>query len=165
MKQVIIVLFFVATIVTGTASLSQGQSPAQESLARGYWSDSSTGLMWAAKDNGRDVSWRKAILYCQNLSLAGYTDWRLPSIDELQGIYDGAGFSVPHSQSTTIVLAGSAKGGLLLTGVREWSNNRVVDDRGHNTGFAWQYDYPHGRRWKDPLGYSGGLRALCVRHP
>jgi hypothetical protein len=165
MKQVVLVLFFVATIVAGTQSSVQGQSPAQETLARGYWSDPSTGLMWTAKDNGRDVTWGKAVKYCQNLSLAGYSDWRLPSIDELQGIYDGTGFSAPHSQGSTIVLAGSAKGGLLLTGAREWSNSRVLDDRGHNTGFAWQYDYPHGRRWKDPLGYTGSLRALCVRHP
>ena len=164
MKQVVLVLFFVATIVAGTQSSVQGQSPVQETLARGYWSDPSTGLMWTAKDNGRDVTWGKAVKYCQNLSLAGYSDWRLPSIDELQGIYDGTGFSAPHSQGSTIVLAGSAKGGLLLTGAREWSNSRVLDDRGHNTGFAWQYDYPHGRRWKDPLGYMGSLRALCVRH-
>jgi hypothetical protein len=60
-------------------------------------------------------------------------------------------------------LAGKAKGGLFLTGAREWSSNRVLDDRGHSTGYAWEYDFPHGRRWKDPHGYTGNLRALCVR--
>jgi len=63
------------------------------------------------------------------------------------------------------ILAGRAKGVLLLTGAREWSSSRVLDDHGHNTGYAWEYDFPHGRRWKDPLGYTGNLRALCVGHP
>jgi hypothetical protein len=43
-----------------------------------------------------------------------------------------------------------------------WDGERFV--RGHSTGYAWEYDFPHGRRWKDPLGYTGSLRALCV-HP
>jgi hypothetical protein len=164
MKQAVLVLFFIV-ITIGTQSPVRGQSPAQETPARGYWNDPSTGLMWAAKDNGGDITWGNAMKYCQNLNLAGYSGWRLPSVDELEGIYDGGASSPGHSQGSIIGLSGSARGGLLLTGAREWSNSRVLDDRGRNTGFAWQYDYPHGRRWKDPLGYKGSLRALCVRHP
>jgi hypothetical protein len=52
------------------------------------WSDSATGLMWTRSDNGNDVDWNSAVSYCQNLSLGGYSGWRLPSIDELQEIYD-----------------------------------------------------------------------------
>jgi hypothetical protein len=165
MKQSFLFLFFVVTIVVGAQSSVQGQSSAHETLTRGYWSDSSTGIMWAAKDNGENVTWGNALKYCQNLNLAGYSDWRLPSIDELQGIYDDSGFIAPHPKDVIPVLAGGAKGGLLLTGSREWSSDRVLDDRGHKTGYAWEYDFSHGRRWKDPLGYTGSLRALCVRHP
>jgi hypothetical protein len=165
MKRVVLVLFFAVTIIAGAQSSGQDQNSAQETLARGYWSDPSTGLIWTAKDNGKDVTWRDAVKYCRNQNFAGYSDWRLPSIDELQGIYDDAGFSAPHPKNSMLVLAGRAKGGLLLSGAREWSSSRVLDDRGHNTGYAWQYDYLHGRRWKDPLGYTGSLRALCVRHP
>lgn len=166
MKQAVLVLFFVVVIVAWTQSSVQGQSSAQETLARGYWSDPSTGLMWTAKDNGRDISWRNAVKYCQNLSLAGYSDWRLPSIDELQNIYDGSGFTTSDPKGSMPVLAGRAKGGLLLTGVRVWSSSRVLDDRGHRTGIAWQYDFSHGERWRyDPIGYTSRLRSLCVRHP
>ena len=164
MKQIILLLFFIA-IVVGTISLVRAQSPAQETQTHGYWSDPSTGLMWAAKDNGTDITWGNAMKYCQNLGLAGYSGWRLPSVDELQGIYYGSGFSPTHSEGSTIGLAGRPRGELLLTGAREWSSSRVLDDRGRNSGFAWEFDYPHGRRWKDPLGYKGSLRALCVRHP
>jgi hypothetical protein len=166
MKQTVLILFFVVTIAAGAQSSALSQSSAQETQARGYWNDPSTGLMWTAKDNGSDISWSKAVKYCQRLNLAGYSDWRLPSIDELQDIYDGSGFSAPHSKGSVLGFAGKAKGGLLLTGAREWSSSRLLDDRGHQTGIAWQYDFPHGERWRyDPIGYTGSLRALCVRHP
>jgi len=166
-KRIVLLLFFLITIVAGSQSPVAGQgSSAQETLARGYWSDPSTGLIWTAKDNGSDISWSNAVKYCKNLSLAGYSDWRLPSIDELENIYDGSGSTPPTPNGSMPVLAGKAKGGLRLTGAREWSSSRLLDDRGHRAGIAWQYDFPHGKRWRfDPIGYKGSLRALCVRHP
>jgi hypothetical protein len=164
--KVILICLCVIAVICGAQSLANDRIGAQETQPRGYWIDPSTGLMWTAKDNGNDIPWAKAMKYCQNLSLAGYSDWRLPSIDELQRIYDDSGFTAPHSKDSTPVLAGRAMGGLLLTGAREWSSNRVLDDRGQRTGYAWQYDFPHGRRWRyDPLGFTGSLRALCVRRP
>jgi hypothetical protein len=139
------------------------QRLAQETQARGYWVDPSAGLMWAATDNGKDITWGKGIKYCSNLCLAGYSDWRLPTIEELSGIYDGSGFTDPHPKDVMPVLAGRTKGGLLLTGNLAWSSTRVLDDRGHRTGYAWQFDFPHGRPWHEPLGYHGSKRALCVR--
>jgi hypothetical protein len=161
--RVVLILLSTVAMIAGAQSSTQDQSSAQEMLARGYWRDSSTGLVWAANDNGKNVTWDNALKYCRNLSLAGYSDWRLPSIDELQGIYDDSGFTARHPKDVVPALAGKAKGRLLLTGAREWSSNRVLDDRGHSTGYAWEYDFPHGSRWKDPLGYTGNLRALCVR--
>jgi hypothetical protein len=148
----------------GAAAAPPSTGSAQETQARGYWTDPSTGFMWAAKDNGKQVNWHKAMKYCGTLLLTGHSDWRLPAINELQAIYDGSGFATPTPKGVTWALAGRAKGGLLLTGVREWSSSRKLDDRGHVTGYAWQFDFPHGQRWGyDPLGYSGSLRALCVR--
>ena len=134
------------------------QRLAQETQSRGYWIDPATRLIWAARDNSKDITWGKAIRYCSDLRLAGYSDWRLPTVDELSGIYDGSGFIDPRA-----ALAGRAKGGLLLTGNLEWSSSRVLDDRGHRTGYAWQFDFPHGKRWHEPLGYYGNKRALCLR--
>src|ERR1700722_8967301 len=59
--------------------------PMIASAQSGTWTDPATGLMWAAKDNGKDVSWNKAMKYCRDLRLAGFSDWRLAAIDELQG--------------------------------------------------------------------------------
>ncbi len=44
--------------------------------------------MWAAKDNGSDINWATAKSYCENYRGGGYTDWRMPTQDELAGLYD-----------------------------------------------------------------------------
>jgi len=44
--------------------------------------------MWAVKDNGIDVNWADAKVYCENYRGGGYTDWRMPTQDELAEIYD-----------------------------------------------------------------------------
>ena len=49
-----------------------------------------TGLQWqdnAVVDTNQHI-WRNAVNYCNNLSLGGYTDWRLPSIKELESTID-----------------------------------------------------------------------------
>jgi len=50
--------------------------------------DTKTGLMWAGKDNGTDITWEDAKQYCSDFRGGGYTDWRLPTLDELEGLYD-----------------------------------------------------------------------------
>ncbi len=50
--------------------------------------DSSTGLMWAQYDSGEGLIWKEALSYAENSTLAGYNNWRLPNIKELQGIID-----------------------------------------------------------------------------
>jgi len=50
--------------------------------------DTKTNLMWAAKDNGSDINWQGAKSYCENYRGGGYTDWRMPTQDELAGLYD-----------------------------------------------------------------------------
>jgi hypothetical protein len=52
--------------------------------------DMRTNLMWAAKDNGSDINWANAKSYCENYRGGGYTDWRMPTQDELAGLYDAA---------------------------------------------------------------------------
>jgi len=51
--------------------------------------DTQTNLMWVAKDNGTDIKWQDAKSYCDNNRQGGYKDWRMPSQDELAGLFDG----------------------------------------------------------------------------
>jgi hypothetical protein len=50
--------------------------------------DTKTNLMWAVRDNGKIINWAEAKYYCENYRGGGYTDWRMPTLDELAGLYD-----------------------------------------------------------------------------
>lgn len=54
----------------------------------GIITDNATGLMWQQADDGNTYDWENALLYAENLTLAGYSDWRLPNAKELQSIID-----------------------------------------------------------------------------
>lgn len=47
--------------------------------------DSTTGLMWQ-KDYVSGKTWKEALSYCENLTYAGYSDWRLPNRNELASL-------------------------------------------------------------------------------
>jgi hypothetical protein len=72
----------------------------------GTVTDNVTGLMWEQKtDDGgpRDkdnvYTWKDALAYCENLTLAGYTDWRMPTPKELERLVD-LGKSSPAIDTT-----------------------------------------------------------------
>jgi len=50
--------------------------------------DTLTGLMWAKNANlpGGYRTWYQAVDDCNNLNLCGYTDWRLPNVNELESL-------------------------------------------------------------------------------
>ena len=67
----------------------------------GTVTDHCTGLMWQKKTADLDgdgelaagdaTTWQAALQYCRDLELAGYSDWRLPNVHELESIvYYGA---------------------------------------------------------------------------
>ena len=51
----------------------------------GTITDKVTGLMWQKGENAR-MNWYDALNACQKMELAGYADWRLPNIKELNTI-------------------------------------------------------------------------------
>jgi len=62
----------------------------------GTITDRATGLMFvkdgtgAGCNNGIALDWSNAIIFCEGLNFAGYTDWRLPNLQELISLWDGS---------------------------------------------------------------------------
>ena len=63
----------------------------------GTVTDKATGLMWMKVDSGElkagknkdgKLNWQEALDWAENLEYAGYSDWRLPNVKELQSIVD-----------------------------------------------------------------------------
>ena len=51
--------------------------------------DTRTNLMWAASDvTDKPLPFKKCGVACEKLTLAGFTDWRMPTVDELFALAD-----------------------------------------------------------------------------
>jgi len=58
--------------------------------------DSATGLMWQ-KEYVTDKTWQQALKYCEDLSYAGYTNWRLPNKNEATSLLNYNKSAAPYS--------------------------------------------------------------------
>lgn len=63
------------------------------------WKDASTGLIWQVPIETRKFTHRGANRYCQRLELGGYSDWRVPTMKELQSILTKNGYKNENSRS------------------------------------------------------------------
>jgi hypothetical protein len=116
-----------------------------------FWFDPATGLTWARKDNGSDATWSQANEYCQSLRLGGRSDWRIPAIDELWGIFDQTRSGQPGLH---------AKGGIHLSWPGVWSRTE-----GNNSEEKWAFSFYNGSRGSSEVGPGHINRALCIRGP
>lgn len=83
----------------------------------GTVTDSVTGLMWQQTDGG-EMTIENAIIYCDTLTLAGYSDWRLPNAHEA--------FSILNHQNTRPAMEDN----IFVTTSAEywWTVDRQVND-------------------------------------
>ena len=108
--------------------------------------DKGTGLEWQRSDDATLYSWEDALGYCENISLDGKIDWRLPNIRELKSILDYSRYypavdsAIPCRSSTY------------------WSSTTVADDT-HLS--AWSIFFGNGDDiWKLK---SDSFHVRCVR--
>ncbi|PKM99066.1 MAG: adhesin [Elusimicrobia bacterium HGW-Elusimicrobia-2] len=91
------------TSYTETYGEDHDYQPAASSMSytdngNGTITDNRTGLMWLQEGNyafnGQTSTgtWEQALGYCENFTYAGYSDWRLPNVRELDSIvkFEGA---------------------------------------------------------------------------
>jgi hypothetical protein len=78
------VSIFVAAVLLVGAGLVVGQGGTD------VWEDADTGLIWAARDNGMAVTPAGGAIYCDSLEAGGLSSWRLPTLEEVEAVYDRA---------------------------------------------------------------------------
>lgn len=117
--------------------------------------DTKTNLMWASKDSGSEINWASAKYYCENYRGGGYTDWRMPTQDELAGLYDAS--LMGYAQD-----CGAQYGKVKITNFINlscccpWALETRESD-------AAYFSFNHGLRYWYPKSFISLGRALPVR--
>lgn len=110
--------------------------------------DNLTGLIWQREASEGTFTLESAIDFCDNLDLAGISDWRLPHIQELRSIVDRT-TSNPALDTTAF----SA-----LDTEFFWSNTSVIGSSGF---FNWAIVFATG--FDNDVPNTNALRVRCVR--
>ena len=115
----------------------------------GTVTDNQTGLMWAAQDNGSPINWMDANAYCRAYKGGGYADWRMPTLEELAGLYEPQeknrrGYHLSKEIETTAASC--------------WASEPDGDK-------AARFNFTYGTVYWLRQPYSGPTRVLPVRNP
>ncbi|HEO98082.1 MAG TPA: DUF1566 domain-containing protein [Epsilonproteobacteria bacterium] len=110
--------------------------------------DNTTRLQWQDDTNASAITknWQEAIEYCEALSLGGYSDWRLPNLNELKSIVDRSKYDPAIKEGFVNTSSGNY-----------WSSTTGEYDR----GYAWIVNFRNGRVNDNGKGSSSYVR--CVR--
>jgi hypothetical protein len=129
--------------------------------------DTKSKLMWMGRDNGNALSWPDAKKYAQDAHEAGYSDWRLPALTEIEALYDKEKTRKTHCQSAVDDLGAAADDVHLtqmihLSCVRVWTSQ----ERSDKAGSATVFDFHSGKdaaRPADKEFIDTASRVLLVR--
>lgn len=110
--------------------------------------DTSTKLMWQDDSNASSVirNWSDAITHCENMTLAGYSDWHLPNLNELYMLADRSIYSPSLSSAFNNVVSSNY-----------WSSTTYASD----TTNAWGVHFNRGNDYCVTKALSYYVR--CVR--
>ncbi len=118
-------------------------------LGVGVVIDTSTNLMWA-NGNIEPIEWASANHYAEQLTLLGYSDWHLPTLEQLMTLHEGAGANRGESWDELRIL-----------------NEKMDDHAPHNPGYetasggGWGVE--HGCGWFWNSGMEWNWVNLCLR--
>ena len=98
-------------------------------------------LTWSSKAD-KEMNWNDAVAYCKNLNEGGYSDWRLPNIDELRTLIQNH----PGTQSGGSCPISEKAGKLASSDWTEDCKGKVRNDRNFSklgdTDWLWSSSAP-----------------------
>ena len=113
-------------------------------LGNGIVRDNVTGLEWQQATAPGEKTWQNALAYCEALGLAGYTDWRLPTIQELSSLVDGSRTNPAIDPIFSAV------------GHAHWSSTTVAS----YTDDAWRLNFLYGNVYDNNKTDDAYVRAV-----
>lgn len=111
--------------------------------------DTETGIIWSAKDNGSDINWPDAQSYCASKG-AG---WSLPTADQLLKLYD----TRDPGQPCIGLLTCKVTQLIQVSGLTPWTSQANGESE------AWYVYLNDGKPYAYKVSDTPGKRALCVR--
>ena len=119
----------------------------------GTMTDNLTGLMWTKNANlpGGYKTWQEALDYCNNLTLDGYSDWRLPNVNELESL-----INANEANSATWL---NAQGFTIEQADGYWSSTTYA----YYPDYAWIVSMWYGLVDSDNKSYYYGYYVWPVR--
>jgi hypothetical protein len=148
-----------APVIGNSSAPSGGVSPS----AAPPWTDSATGLMWTRSDNNADLDFDHAVSYCKNLNRGGFSDWRLPEIDELKGLYDPS-LNVPVNRPDVVALHIPGQPGPAHIKGHIWISGGEMSNTGKPPADLEAFDFGVGKVYfRKSSKPQRQIRALCVR--
>ena len=145
------------------------------------WFDKQSSLIWENPPSNDEFDFNYAGLYCKALNLAGYTDWRLPTINELRSLIRGCSYTEPGGECTltdscythscnnaycdtcsTYPMAGPGKDGCYWDPAISGHCERYWTTGQTGTGLGWQISFDEGSFSLTSLDLKGS-HVRCVR--
>lgn len=121
-------------------------------LGGGVLKQAATGLEWAQADNGSDINWAAAGRFCASKG----DGWRLPSVAELQSLYDKTGKLESNCGSGFTCKVSPL---FRLTGPWAWTNEPSTSMS------SWIVILTKGNTYTFVADDAARKRALCVSTP
>jgi len=155
-----------------------GNHPSYQDNDDGTITDLNTDLMWQ-QDPGDKVTFSEATSGADTLTLAGYADWRLPSIKELYSLINFNGTDPSGLDSTDSLIPfidtnffvfqyGDESAGERIIDSQYWSSTEYVSTTMNGDATVFGVNFADGRikgypRDMLPNGHLMQMYTLCVR--
>ena len=158
MKQLVLILVVVAATSSMVAPSTNRLMAQEAAFDNAVVVD---GMMWS-NESSAPVPWNQADEFCETLETEGFTDWRLPTLFELEALHDP-----------------EAHGGIRISFELEdccaWSSMNLAELGAERKGnlpeqggapaeYYWGFLFAGGISYYSNGRFPDGL-ALCVREP